>query len=81
MLDRIVFNAKANEEGVLRVDVTLGPSEAAREVKVTIEPSTSISEEEWRRGVLALAGKWDGDFERPPQGEYEEREGFDQPSP
>lgn len=34
----------------------------------------SPSPDEWRRLVLETAGKWQGEFERPEQGEYEERE-------
>jgi hypothetical protein len=33
-----------------------------------------LSSEEWRRCILETAGKWQGEFERPEQGEYEQRE-------
>ena len=29
--------------------------------------------DEWRRGILETAGKWQGEFERAGQGEYEQR--------
>ncbi len=29
---------------------------------------------EWAAWVASMAGAWQGEFERPPQGEYEERE-------
>jgi len=32
------------------------------------------SPEEWRQRILETAGKWQGEFERPEQGEYEQRE-------
>ena len=34
----------------------------------------AISPEEWRRGIRETAGKWQGELERPDQGEYEQRE-------
>jgi hypothetical protein len=36
--------------------------------------ATPASPEEWRRRVLATAGKWQGELERPEQGEYEQRD-------
>ena len=39
-----------------------------------IGQATPVSPEEWRRRVLETAGKWQGDLERPEQGEYEQRE-------
>ncbi|MEX0718931.1 MAG: hypothetical protein WD066_20220 [Planctomycetaceae bacterium] len=45
----------------------IGPADADREVRITIEPATepsTPSAEEWRKGILETAGKWQGDFER-----------------
>jgi hypothetical protein len=36
--------------------------------------SRPLSPDEWRRLLLETAGKWYGEFERPEQGAYEERE-------
>jgi len=36
--------------------------------------SLSLSPDEWRQRILETAGKWQGEFERPQQGEYEQRE-------
>ena len=36
--------------------------------------SPPLSPEEWRQRILETAGKWQGEFERPEQGEYEQRE-------
>jgi hypothetical protein len=44
---------------------------------VTVEPLAAkkpMTQEEWRVWVDSMAGAWQGEFERPPQGEYEERE-------
>ena len=38
-----------------------------------ISPSP-LSPDEWKRRILETAGKWQGEFERPEQGEYEQRE-------
>jgi hypothetical protein len=55
----------------------LGVDEAGRDVRVTVEvvgPKKEMTPEDWRAGVLATAGGWQGEFERAPQGELEERE-------
>jgi hypothetical protein len=48
-------------------------------VRVTVEAvgprqQTSDEQEEWRQFVLSTAGAWQGDLERPEQGEYEVRD-------
>lgn len=75
-MDRIVVQSQVGSDCVLQLTVPLGPADADRPVQVTIEPARTpeLSVEEWRRRVLETAGKWQGDFERPPQGEYESRE-------
>jgi len=55
----------------------MGLEEANREVQVTVEsitPSLAMSREAWQTWVDSMAGSWQGDFERPVQGEVEERE-------
>jgi hypothetical protein len=53
----------------------MGVAHADQEVQVTIEEvgRPTLSQDEWRRGILETAGKWEGEFERPHQGEYEQR--------
>jgi hypothetical protein len=61
----------------LELTVPLGESEADREVRVTIEPAgldKETDKDEWRKFVLEMAGAWQGEFERPEQGEYEQRD-------
>jgi hypothetical protein len=36
-----------------------------------------MTPEEWRAFVDEMAGSWQGDFERPPQGDYEVRDSLD----
>lgn len=70
--------AKVDEDGVLRLSLPLGIAIAGQDVKITIAPtlSSDLSQEAWRERIHANAGTWEGDFERPEQGEYEEREPF-----
>ncbi len=76
-MNRVVVERRLNSKGVLQLTLPLGADEADRDVRVTIEPvgpKREMTAEEWRAGVLATAGSWQGEFERPPQGKLEERE-------
>lgn len=62
------------EGGVLRPLTPLDLREH-EVVTVSISPAgQSLTPDEWRKRVLETAGKWQGDFERPEQGEYEKRD-------
>jgi hypothetical protein len=75
-MNRIVVTSRVGSDGVLEFALPVGKANADQEVQVTIEPvlSPTLSREEWQRRILETAGKWQGDFERPEQGEYEVRE-------
>jgi len=75
-MSRIEVLSKVGTDGVLRLTVPLPKSDAGQDVKVTVEPVSKkvMTQEEWRDLVMSTAGAWQGDLERPPQGEYEERE-------
>jgi hypothetical protein len=75
-MGRVVVKSRVGADGVLHLALPLGPADANREVQVTVEPvgPPALSQEEWRRFVMETAGKWQGPFERPDQGEYERRE-------
>jgi hypothetical protein len=74
-MNRMVVKARVASDGSLHLDVPLGVEAAGKEVRVTVEPIPSaVSQEEWRAWVQSMAGSWQGDFERPPHGELEERE-------
>jgi hypothetical protein len=45
-----------------------------RERFLTPAQAIPLSPDEWRQRILETAGKWRGPFERPKQGEYEQRE-------
>jgi hypothetical protein len=75
---RVVMRSTVSADGILHLTVPVGPEEAHKEVQVTVEPvnrQQPMTQEEWHAFVLATAGSIsDPTFERPPQGDYEERE-------
>ncbi|HVC97836.1 MAG TPA: hypothetical protein VND64_29465 [Pirellulales bacterium] len=78
-MNRIVLLSKVGADGILQLTVPIGAADAEREVEVTIEATgprsqTDTQREEWRQFVLETAGAWQGDLERPEQGEYEQRD-------
>lgn len=72
--------SRVGADGILSVVLPLGPSEANREVRVTVERVAETGEmtpqqwSEWHAWVDSMAGRWQGEFERPPQDDYEERD-------
>ena len=77
-MDRMTIKSRVGADGVLHLNVPVGEAIANREVQVTIEPVGQavkrMTREEWRDFILQTAGTWQGDFERPEQGEYEQRD-------
>jgi hypothetical protein len=75
-MNRIVMKSKVSSDGILHLSVPVGLEEAEKEVQVTVEPcdpKKQMTRDEWRAWVDSMAGTLQGDFERPPQGEYEQR--------
>lgn len=75
-MTRKTISSRIGADGVLHLDVPLGEPEAGREVRVTIEPVANdrrMTREEWTAFLARTAGVWQGEFERPEQGEYETR--------
>jgi hypothetical protein len=75
-MNRVILKSKVGRDGVLHLDLPLSLSEAEKEVQVTVEavtPKQPMTQEEWKAWVQSMAGSWQGDFERLPQGEFEER--------
>jgi hypothetical protein len=72
----MVLTSTVSNDGVLRLSIALGIEEANKDVRVTVEPMTPapMSQEEWQRFITSTAGKSQGDFERPEQGELQERD-------
>ena len=70
-MNRMVLKARVGNDGILQVTFPFGVADANREVQVTIEPTPEISEEDWHAWLGSTAGAWQGEFERPEQGEYQ----------
>lgn len=74
------WTAQVGADGVLTLSVPLGREDANKTVRVVVEtldwPTAPITDpEEWHRFLDQIAGSiTDPTFERPPQGEYEERD-------
>jgi hypothetical protein len=76
-MTKMIANARIGADGVLRLNLPVGLQEANRHVLVTVEPASSkktMTQSEWESWVESMAGSWQGDFERPPQGELQERD-------
>ena len=75
-MTRIVLKSKVGADGVLQLSVPVGPDEANHEVQVTIEPlaAAASSRQDYLDFLKTTAGAWQGEFERPAQGDYEERD-------
>ncbi len=79
-MSHVEITSRVDADGILRICIPLGADEANREVKVVVEP-TSVSEamqphdqQSWREFVQTMAGcVTDPTFDRPNQGEYEQR--------
>lgn len=78
-MNQVILNSRVGADGVLRVTLPLGQADADREVQVIVSPmtpTTPMTKDEWKTWVESMAGSWQGEFERPPQGEFEERDPF-----
>lgn len=74
-MKRIESEHVLDADGVLHLNLPIGAEEAGRKVVVTVRLlPRPMTQEEYKAWVLSMAGSWQGDFERPPQGEYEVRE-------
>lgn len=75
-MNRIVVNSKVSSDGTLRLSLPLGLAEANHDVRVIVESLSSQeanSAPEWEAWVDEMAGSWQGAFERPTEGVFEER--------
>jgi hypothetical protein len=75
-MTRVVAKARVSSDGILHLHLPIGMGEADKEMQVTVEsiPTKTMTQEQWRAWVESMAGTWEGEFERPSQGEYEVRE-------
>jgi hypothetical protein len=79
-LNRMTLTGRVGADGVPNVTVPFGPAEANRPVQITVEPLpsagviTDADREAWQKFIAETAGRWQGELERPEQGEYEQRD-------
>ena len=74
-MTRMSIKTRVGADGVLHVP--LGEAEANREGQVTIEPTapkTAMTQADYAAWVESMAGTWQGDFERPLEGAFEDRD-------
>ena len=79
----IQITGKSGPDGVLHVDVPVGTAETEFDVIVVLQPKPAAPTDSpesrgWPPDFFEkTAGCWQGEFERPPQGEFEKRLEFD----
>jgi hypothetical protein len=75
-MNAMTVRSRIDADGVLRVAVPVGAAEADREVQLTIEPVPQRAEDraEYVAWLRSMAGRWKGEFERMPQGDFEVRD-------
>ena len=75
-MSRLIVRSRVDADGVLRIVVPVGVTEADREMQVTIESLSSRPDEQTQyvAWLESIAGSWQGDFERPVPGEFEKRD-------
>jgi hypothetical protein len=74
-MERVELLSTVHGDGTLHLTVPAAADGSEKPVRVTIEP-TSLrppTPGEWRQCILDTAGKWQGNFVRPEQGEFETR--------
>ncbi|MBI2804250.1 MAG: hypothetical protein HYX68_04605 [Planctomycetes bacterium] len=75
-MNRMIVKSRIGSDGNLHLNVPIGPDDAGRVVRIIIEPENgkTKTQQEYLDFINATAGAWQGDFERPEQGEFEERD-------
>ena len=80
-MTHIELRTKVGPDGVLSLTVPVGIAEANREVKIVVESieidvkkASDMTPVEWKNFIAETAGSWQGDFERPERGDYENRD-------
>jgi hypothetical protein len=76
-MTRTTITCRVGADGVLSLRIPFSPADANQEVLITIEspsPRRTMTQDEWRAWVESMAGSLPGDFERPDQGEFEQRD-------
>lgn len=75
-MSRITLRSRVDTDGVLRLEVPFGAAEADQPMQITIEslqeePLDSLEYTNWLDGI---SGQWQGEFERIPVSDFEQRD-------
>lgn len=75
-LRTLEFRQHPDADGILRLQVPVDAVDQRYRVIILIEPeSAADSQRPWSAGFFEkTCGQWQGELERAPQGEYEQRE-------
>ena len=74
-MTQLVVNSRVKPDGSVSLVLPPDVAQAGDEVRVTVEQiRRAMTQQEWQAWVQKMAGSWEGELERPPQGEYEVRE-------
>ncbi len=75
-MNRTIVTTQIRDDGVLRLDIPFGMADAGRTVKIVIDADgvPSKTQQEYWDFLDQTAGAWQGEFERPPQGDFESRD-------
>lgn len=85
-MTQIELRSRIGPDGMLSLQIPIGPEDANQEVVVTVRPAEEppastrpkMSREEWLRFIDETAGHWEGEpLVRPEQGQYEQREAWE----
>lgn len=74
----IILRSRVGVDGMLRMVVPVGSAEAERPIRVTIEsiPSEAAGSENYINWLDRIAGRWQGELERIPVADFEQRDSF-----
>jgi hypothetical protein len=75
-MSRITLRSRVDADGFLRLAVPVGAAEADHAMQVTIESVTNeeIVSSDYVHWLDTIAGQWQGDFERLPVVDFEQRD-------
>ena len=74
----IVMQSRSGPDSILHLEVPVGQPDTEFEVEVVVRSKKpSVSQQDYLEFLQKTAGAWQGDFERPEQGEPQERDSFE----
>lgn len=76
-LKTLELHQQADTEGVVRLVIPLDRPQQHYRLIVVVEAESDAPKRQWSEGFFERTyGKWHGELERAPQGEFEKREEF-----